>query len=255
MEVWRFINDHSYDAQFNMALDEAIAIVVRKGESKPVLRLYGWSKPSVTVGAFQKIENIDIDYCLNNDIPVIRRLTGGRGILHSDELTYSFSCQNDGIFKGGLFQSFYALSEAFKKAFILTGIYPEIRLTRHTKGISKNPLCFASQSYGELSFRGKKIIGSAQKRWKDSFLQQGSIPYSVDNNSLKKIFRIDLKASQDDITGIKHLIPKFNPFVLKKNIRKSFEETFKIIFADSQPSRQEIEIAERLVLEKYRCLR
>lgn len=255
MEIWRFIDDNSYDAQFNMALDEAISILVRKGESKPVLRLYGWSKPSVTLGAFQKIENIDIGYCLNNDIPVIRRLTGGRGILHNDELTYSFSCQNQGSFKGGLFQSFRALSEAFKKAFILTGICPEIRTDKHSNAISRNPLCFASQSYGELSFRGKKIIGSAQKRWKDSFLQQGSIPYSIDNNSLKKIFRIDLKDSQDDIKGIRYLIPKFSPVILRENIRKSFEETFKIIFADSRPSSQEIEMAQRLAVEKYRCLR
>jgi lipoate-protein ligase A len=255
MEIWRFIEDGFCEAGFNMAIDDAIATNVRLGKSKPTLRLYGWKKPSVTIGVFQKTGEVSLDYCYCEDIPVIRRLTGGRGILHYDELTYSFSSQNKGLFTGGLFQSYYELSTAFKKAFILTGIPVEMRLIKRSGATQKNPLCFKSLSYAELSFNGEKIMGSAQKRWRDGFLQHGSIPYSVDNNKLKKVFRIVDEDSQIRIAGIRHLIPEFNSSVLKENIRRSFEETFRIVFADSRLSSQELELAQRLALEKYQPLR
>ncbi len=255
MEVWRLIEDGFYEAEFNMALDEAIAINVRLRQSKPTLRLYGWNKPSVTIGVFQKTEEINLDYCYCEDIPVIRRLTGGRGILHYDELTYSFSSENKGLFKGGLFKSYYELNTAFKNAFILTGISVEMRLPKRSGTIPRNPLCFKSLSYAELSFNGQKIMGAAQKRWRDGFLQQGSIPYSIDNNKLKKIFKIDNQDSEIHVTGIRHLIPELNHSVLKENIRRSFEETFRIVFVDSRPSSQELELAQQLAAEKYRRLR
>ncbi len=254
MEVWRFIDDNLYSAEFNMALDDAISTLVKAGKSKPTLRLYGWNKPSITIGVFQKAEGIDLDYCRYNDLPVVRRPTGGRGILHYDELTYSFSSKNSEIFTNSLFQTYYSLSTAFQKAFILTGIRPEIKSIKRPEVLHKSPLCFKYSSYGELSFNGVKIAGSAQKRWKGGFLQQGSIPYSIDNDTLKEVFMINEEDHQPNILGIKHLIQEFDPSFFKKNIRKSFEETFKIVFVDSHPSSEEIEIADRLAFEKYPSL-
>ena len=103
-KTWRLINSGTGSASYNMALDEAIAISVRKGGSPPTLRLYSWDMPSVTLGCFQKIRDIDIEYCRDASIPVVRRPTGGRAILHNKELTYSFSAKtdNDFFFKGHL---------------------------------------------------------------------------------------------------------------------------------------------------------
>lgn len=253
MEIWRFIDSNSSNAVFNMALDEAIAINVKKGKSKTTLRLYGWNNPSVTLGVFQNIATIDIEYCNNNCISVVRRPTGGRGILHYDELTYSFSSQNIGVFANGLLNSYYYLGCAFKKAFISTGIDADMRIERLPGKMLKTALCFKSASYGELSHNGRKIIGSAQKRWKEGFLQQGSIPFSVDNQMIKRVFRIQ-EDSSIFITGFRDLISDFNPAILKENIRRAFETAFKIALVDSRPSSQEIEMAHQLAFQKYKHL-
>lgn len=101
MTTWRLIDSGPCDASYNMALDEAIAVFVRRGRSCPALRLYGWETPSVSLGSFQKLDDIDEEYCSHENIPVVRRPTGGRAVLHGDELTYSFSSKNEGRFSRG----------------------------------------------------------------------------------------------------------------------------------------------------------
>jgi lipoate-protein ligase A len=96
---WRFIDTGLCTASYNMALDEAIATAVKRGNSPPTLRLYGWDRPSVSVGYFQNVCDIDSDYCIKKGIPIVRRPTGGRAILHDGEITYSFSVKTDtGVF-------------------------------------------------------------------------------------------------------------------------------------------------------------
>jgi len=98
-DSWRFIDSGNCEASFNMAIDEAIAISVRKGDVPPTLRLYGWDVPSVSIGCFQKIRDINVEYCGEKNIPIVRRPTGGRAILHYQDITYSFSTKTDfGLF-------------------------------------------------------------------------------------------------------------------------------------------------------------
>ncbi len=186
---WRFIDSGLCDAAYNMALDEAIAISVRNGKSPPVLRIYGWACPSVSLGSFQNIASIDLKYCSENNIAVVRRPTGGRGILHRDELTYSFCAQNKGEFSGGLLETYWKLGSAFQSALKTAGLKVSIKTGRESSRNTRSALCFESTSFGELSFNGKKLIGSAQKRWNNGFLQQGSIPYSVDYEKLIAVFK------------------------------------------------------------------
>ncbi len=253
MTIWRLIHSGSGDAYFNMALDEAISNQVQKGMANVTLRLYSWEKPSVSLGSFQNSQHIDLLYCIEKDIPVVRRPTGGRGIYHKDELTYSFSAPYDGIFSGGLFTAYYQLGIAFKSAFKSTGIDVSMALTKRSRSGIKTPLCFKSASYGELSFQGKKIIGSAQRRFKKGFLQQGSIPFSVDCESIKKIFKVQ-DDSCIDFVGIKDLVKDFNPDTFIANIQRAFEENFNITFVLSQPSSGEIDLAQKLVWQKYQPL-
>ena len=115
-ETWRFIDSGPCGAAYNMAFDEAIAVTVRNGRAHPTLRLYGWDLPSVTIGYFQKIGDIDTAYCFRNNIPVIRRPTGGRAILHGNEITYSFSAKTrTGLFSKSLLDSYKTISRAFRK--------------------------------------------------------------------------------------------------------------------------------------------
>ncbi|HAK88291.1 MAG TPA: hypothetical protein DHV16_10835 [Nitrospiraceae bacterium] len=248
MTVWRLIDSGPCNAAYNMALDEAIAISVRNGDAPPTLRLYGWDRQSVSLGSFQKISDIDLRYCENNNIPVVRRPTGGRGILHGDELTYSFSARNEGHFSNGLLETYRKLSAAFYDALQKMSLPVVIKTDRESgRNLTRSPLCFKSTSYGELSLNGKKLIGSAQKRWQDGFLQQGSIPYSIDYGKVRMVFKNDGKG----ISGLKELLPDFNREIFKRRIKSAFEEVFDITLAASDPFPREEEAARLLYSEKH----
>jgi len=239
-------------APYNMALDEAIAIIVRKDSAPPTLRLYGWDILSVTIGYFQKISDIHTGYCAEHNIPVVRRQTGGRAILHKHELTYSFSIKTThGIFSKGLRDSYRKISSAFNNALLKVGLFPETRIRRRSHR-SRSSLCFHTTSYGEITINNRKVIGSAQKRWIDGLLQQGSIPYTVNNDDTIKIFSVeDACMTKNSIIGLKDIFPDFNPDAFKKILKTSFEETFGIWLIPSSLSPEEISLAQELEIQKY----
>jgi lipoyl(octanoyl) transferase len=237
-----------------MALDEAISIQVRKGSSSPTLRLYGWDIPSLSLGHFQKLSDINIAYCKSNGIPIVRRPTGGRAILHDKELTYSFSVRTDNkFFSKGLFDSYKKISEAFILAFKKTGIQAKPQEKRE-KGrvLAKSPICFKTSSFGEITIQNKKIVGSAQKRWIDGLLQQGCIPFLYNEDLLLSIFGQERTSPiKNCMTGLKKLLPDINEDDFKKNISESFEETFGVSFVLSHPSQEELLLAGELEFRKY----
>jgi len=231
-----------------MALDEALAVSVRKSSSPPVLRIYGWSAPSLTLGTFQKSDGINLSFCRTNNISVVRRLTGGRAVLHYDELTYSLSARNECGFSGKLMDVYMKIGAAFQLFFNKLGLDCQIK-DETAGGIQpdRTPICFKSASTGEISHTGHKLIGSAQKRWNDAFLQQGSIPFSVDHNMLCGIFGTYSR----NIAGLNKFIPGLNNVNLKKFLVASFEETFNVSLAASVPSQAELHLAEHLASGKY----
>jgi len=254
IEEWRLIDSGPGDAFWNMALDEAISTETRKETAAPTLRLYSWDKPSLTLGCFQKISDIDNEYCLEDNIPVVRRPTGGRAILHVDELTYSFSAGIiTGPFSSGLLDSYKKISSAFTLAFRKIGIIAEQRADRE-KGrvLSRTPLCFQSSSFGEILLDNKKMLGSAQKRWGDGLLQQGSIPYRSDEKMTNRIFG----AAETELLGqrmrtLQEILPSFNGEAFKKAVISSFEENFGIRLRLSVQSEEESLLAMELRDRKY----
>ncbi len=117
-ESLRLVTSGACSASYNMALDEALSVSARSGNSPPCLRIYGWDRPSVSLGRMQRASDLDLDYCKQAAIPVVRRPTGGRAILHAVELTYSFSASNN--IKGlgsGVLDCYAALAQAFMHAF------------------------------------------------------------------------------------------------------------------------------------------
>lgn len=246
----RFIDSGALDASLNMAIDEAISIYVRKGKSLPTVRFYGWIKPSVTIGEFQKITEVNTEICRQLNIPVVRRPTGGKGILHYDDLTYSFVSKKEGIFRGSLFQTYEKLSHIFSNAFHLSNIDVEIKKTRDS--INRSSLCFARSSYGEISFKGVKIMGSAQKRWTDGFLQQGTIPVTVNKELLKEIF-FCMPEEAEKIYGIKEFNDKFDINSFKKNFKITLN-MFDFQILEEPLSQEEFALAQQLLLEKYQRL-
>ena len=251
---WRLIDSGPCDAFYNMALDEAIAAEVRKGAAPPTLRLYGWDRPSLTLGCFQKTSDINIEYCRSHNIPLVRRPTGGRAILHGDELTYSFSTKTDREpFSRGLLDSYRRISAAFSIALKKIGVSAESKKKRE-KGrvLGRSPLCFQSSSYGELLLENKKLVGSAQKRWSDGLLQQGSIPYLSHDEELKGIFGAEKTASlRECMNTLSDILPSFNRDEFRKAVVSSFKEAFGVRLLLSAPSQEESLLAGELQHRKY----
>jgi lipoyl(octanoyl) transferase len=251
---WRLIESGPCDAFYNMALDEAIATEVRRGSAPPTLRMYGWNRPSLTLGCFQKVSDINIEYCQSQGIPVVRRPTGGRAILHGDELTYSLSAGTDrGPFSHGLLDSYRRISIAFSIAFKKVGVTAGPKNERE-KGrvLSRSPLCFQSSSYGEILTEDKKLVGSAQKRWTNGLLQQGSVPYISQEEKLAGIFGEEKTvALRDCMKALKDILPLLDEDAFRKAVASSFEEAFDIRLLLSAPSQEESLLAEELLHRKY----
>ncbi len=253
---WRLIDSGPCHAFYNMALDEAIAQETMRTGAVPTLRLYGWDRPAVTLGRFQCAGEVDTDYCADNDIPFVRRPTGGRAILHGDELTYSFAATTaGGLFSGDLFKSYAALSAVFLTGFKLAGLDVQVTGRRkkspspNEQSGTKNPLCFSATSYGEITVEGKKIIGSAQRRWSTGMLQQGSIPFETDREGTADVFGSTHGA--DELIGLRQLNPKITRESLKDALVRGFKEALNITLEQSHPSPKEREEALRLVEQKY----
>ena len=176
-QTWRIILDIDRDPAMNMALDTAILESVIAGDVPPTLRFYGWTRPAVTVGFHQKPEVVlNLKAVERAGIEVVIRPTGGRAVLHGDDLTYSIAIPATEVRGSGVTASYRFLSEALAEGLAEGGI--DVTLARG-RGSSFGPgpqPCFSSTSRYELVHQGRKLVGSAQRRMKGGLLQQGSIP-------------------------------------------------------------------------------
>ena len=183
---WRIIQDSLCDGSLNMLTDHAILLACNEGKSPATLRLYGWKGPTLSIGYSQDISKyIDIESCQKNNIPVVRRFTGGRALLHQYELTYSVIAPiPHKAFPATLRGSFEKISQAILESLKIGGIEAiqvSGRKFRKEKTKSKMPpACFAVSNNCEIIFQGKKLVGSAQRRLRRAFLQHGSVILDTD---------------------------------------------------------------------------
>ena len=176
---WHINIDRLESAKTNMARDSGLLAACGQGDIPPTLRLYGWSEPSITIGYSQNAEaELDLDRCREMGVPVVRRPTGGRALLHYKELTYSVVAPVSlAPFRGGLKATFATVSQALLAGLSHLGIQGEINDQKPSlrPKYTRNPACFASLNHCEITVGGKKLVGSAQKRTSRAFLQHGSI--------------------------------------------------------------------------------
>jgi lipoate-protein ligase A len=173
--------DGEADGATNMAVDEAILSHVVEGTSPPTLRLYAWAPPSLSLGRGQPVADVDLEACHTAGVEVVRRPTGGRAILHTDELTYSVALlQSDPWAAGGLLQSYRRLSEG-----LLAGLQrldvPAVQAISQRKPAGEpTAVCFETPAEYEITVGGCKLLGSAQWRTRDGVLQHGTLPLHGD---------------------------------------------------------------------------
>lgn len=176
--TWRVIEHPPGNGAWNMAVDEAILESVYAGHSLPTLRLYAWEPACLSLGHAQPFSDVDTATLSENGWTVVRRPTGGRAILHVDELTYAvIAPETEPRVSGGVIESYLRLSQALLEALRLLGLTPQaFEKPASTNGNRSNPVCFEVPSNYEITVNNKKLIGSAQARRKEGILQHGSLP-------------------------------------------------------------------------------
>lgn len=177
---WLFVDSGQHDGQWNMRCDEHCALELLSGEGTSLLRIYRWSPWAISLGHHQSDSGIDRKKCSDHGIGVVRRPTGGRAILHAEELTYSIVMMSEGR---SIHHIYREISLALVRGLKLFGI--QVSLQQSQPDLKEQHFaqsfipCFASSARHEIEYEGRKIVGSAQHRYRQDgrevVLQHGSI--------------------------------------------------------------------------------
>lgn len=194
-ETWNFINTGSKDPYYNMAMDEALLNFVSRGEIDPVIRFYTWNPATLSIGYFQRLKKeIDIEKVKEKGYGLVRRQTGGRGVLHDKELTYSVIVpESHPKMPTTVTEAYRVISQGLLEGFKNLGFetyfaVPRSKEEREKLKQPRSSVCFDAPSWYELVVEGRKIAGSAQTRQKGVILQHGSILQDIDVDELFDLF-------------------------------------------------------------------
>jgi lipoyl(octanoyl) transferase len=185
--LWRLLLSPPLGGPENMALDEALmARARRSGEA--VLRVYGWSRPTLSLGRNQRAAGLYDERALaERGVDVVRRPTGGRSLLHHREVTYSVTapCAPTGT----LLAEYARINALLSSALVALGA-PVVAASPPTRAATPSAVpCFAEPARGELTLDGRKLVGSAQWRERGALLQHGSILVDDDQSSIVGFLR------------------------------------------------------------------
>ena len=192
--------------------------------NEPVLRFYGWQPACVSLGRNQNTDKINTEYCKKNNIDITKRITGGRALLHNDELTYSFICSTEFLGNENVQKSYEMISKALINGFKNLGINAELG---SKKPDTKYNYCMLLSTGADLNYEGRKLVGSAQYRANGYILQHGSILYSIDENLIKNIFNETIERK---LVTIKEINSELTNKELINSIKKGVEDEFNVKF-------------------------
>lgn len=192
----------------NMQIDsDLLDFAIKNNLQEPIFRLYAWSPVCVSLGRNQKDDFLDYEFLKSKNIDVVRRLTGGRALLHDNEITYSFICPETYLKNGShIVSSYKEISQILIDKFHKLGIDLSFGTSKPIK--TGFDYCMLISTGADLCYNGKKLIGSAQCRSHGYILQHGSILYDYDKNILEEIFKE--KVSTEEIISIKEINPKLS---------------------------------------------
>ncbi len=176
-----------------MALDEALSEGLRNAQGIPVMRIFGWNPPAVSLGYNQLLHReVDVEKCRRAGIDVVRRPTGGRAVLHGEELTYSVVCPEDNAKLGGpINHTCRIIGECLVQGLQLFGVDAALVKVRSGRADPRQRFatapCFSSISRWEVTCKGRKLIGSAQRRVQGVILQHGSLLLGAQHKKLLEL--------------------------------------------------------------------
>lgn len=194
----KYIKFGTYTGQENMQIDsDLLDKSIERQEQEPIFRLYAWSPRCVSLGRNQKD-----DFIKGANIDVVRRLTGGRALLHDNEITYSCVMPApDGV---SVNDSYKDISGILIEFFKTLGV--ELDFGENKKISTKFDYCMLISTGADVCYQGKKIIGSAQFRKQGYILQHGSILFDYDKEFLEELFGEEVQG----ITTVKEILPEIS---------------------------------------------
>ena len=241
---WRLLSKGSSSGMYNMALDYAFT---QLGDESNILRLYGWNPRAISIGFHQSPDIVDIVRCKNEGIDLVRRPTGGRAILHDNEVTYSL------ILCGGEFdfeEIYFKVHVAIAAAILKIGIKVDLVNTKPSKGQlsprSDKFTCFTSAAKTELVYNGKKIVGSAGRQYENALLIHGSILLGSEHKEIIRFLNLPeneqkaLKSGLDSKTTDLFTIlgERINSTQMVEHLTGSFSQILKVEFKDYEISEE-----------------
>ena len=261
MTIWRLLITPPAHGVWNMAVDEAILEHTGRGDVLPTLRLYAWDPPCLSLGHAQPFMDVDTERLQNHGWEVVRRVTGGRAILHTDELTYSVTAPADEPrVAGSLLESYNRLAGALLAAVHDLGLPVEMKQDRVENNGIPNPVCFEVPSTYEITVNGKKLIGSAQARRRDGVLQHGSLPLTGNLTRICQALVFPDEAAREN--AMQRLLARATTVesVLGREVDwdtaaqafvRAFEARLGLKLETGELSASELTRAQELVTEKY----
>lgn len=267
MEQWRYILTPPMSPAMNMAIDEAILIQHSEGKVPPTVRFYTWNPATLSIGYFQKAEKeIDIAAVKERNLGFVRRPTGGRAVLHDQELTYSvIVSESHPKMPSSVTEAYKVISLGLLHGFQELGLDAEMvsLASEEEKEKYSSPgssACFDSPSWYELVVEGKKVAGSAQTRQKGVILQHGSILLDMDVELLFSLLKFPSERVKqrmiDSFVQKAVTINEVSGRTVSLNeaidaFYKGFASGLGVILTEEPLTKEELALAEELAATRY----
>ncbi len=264
--VWRLIvDDQPRSGAANMAMDQALAESAATGDAPPTLRFYRWNPPAVSLGRHQAMTDLDVDAIRELGYEIVRRPTGGRAILHTDELTYAVTAAADEPrVSGSLMDAYLRLSNALLIGLQKVGLAADKAAGDVRAGPNVSAACFEVPSAYEITAHGRKLIGSAQSRRAGYVLQHGSLPLVGDIGRLVDVLalpdedRVRLRAelvsracTLAEALGVPEDDTHLQFDAVAQAITQGFTDLLNMQFNRSQPTPAELRRTAELIREQF----
>ncbi len=250
---WNLIvNRTPLKGSLNMAIDDYLFQSLTD-IPETYLRFYTWERPTASVGYSQRVsEVLDTEFCQNNGVDIVRRMTGGKLVLHHKEVTYSVCSSDTELFSSKLVESYSLISEALMRGLKNMRLEPclaDAPPDFYTKG---NLPCFSYPARNEVEVQEKKIIGSAQKREKSKFIQHGSLPLEEEDELLKLVTSMEGRGDEIRMISLEGALQKKVNFEwVVEYLKKGFSDYFGVDLKSKSFTKQEMKAIGVIQKERY----
>jgi len=253
MKEWLVISDPApLKGSLNMAIDEFLFSSLGE-EPQTFVRFYQWEKPTVSLGFSQDIRKaVDLDYCRSHGVDIVRRITGGKLVLHHKEVTYSISSSDREFFTSSVANSYKSISQGLMRGLEKMGLKPCLASSHPSSYAKGDSLCFSHPARDEIEIEGKKVIGSAQRRVGSRFIQHGSIPLVHDEALLKSVSLPGKEESQIRMTSLSQALGRNVSFEWAvDHFLAGFSEYFGVVLKPKTFAASEREAIARIQKARY----